>query len=64
MSEEFRKGDDVAAVENPLLCKGVAVAVDACSLYTSTLIVFVEHVIAGAFCKLLTEDVAEEKVVI
>jgi len=47
-----------------LFCKGMAVAVDACGLHTSALVVFVEHMIAGAFRELLTEDVTEEKVVI
>ena len=37
---------------------------DACGLHTSALVVFVEHMIARAFRELLTEDVAEEKVVI
>ena len=64
MSEEFRKGDDVAAVEDPLLCKCVAVAVDACGLHASTLVVFVKHMIARAFRELLTEDITEEEIVI
>ena len=37
---------------------------DACGLHTSTLVVLVEHMIASAFRELLTEDVAEEEIVI
>ena len=37
---------------------------DAGGLYTSALVVLIEHMIASAFRELLTEDVAEEKVVI
>ena len=37
---------------------------DACGLHTSALVIFIEHMITGAFRELLTEDVAEEKVVI
>ena len=47
-----------------MLCKGMAVTVDACGLHTSALVVFIEHMIASAFRELLTEDVAEEEVVI
>ena len=47
-----------------MFCKGMAVAVNACGLYASTLVVFVEHMIARAFRELLTEDVTEEEVVI
>ena len=64
VTEELWEGDNVAAVEDPLLCKCVAVAVDACGLHASTLVVLIEHMIAGAFRELLTEDVTEEKVVI
>ena len=42
----------------------MAVAVDACGLHASTFVVLIEHMIAGAFRELLTEDVTEEKVVI
>ena len=37
---------------------------DACGLHASTLVIFVEHMITGAFRELLTEDVAEEKVAV
>lgn len=47
-----------------MLCKGVAVAVDACGLHTSAFVVLIEHMIAGAFRELLTEDVTEEEVII
>ena len=47
-----------------MLCEGMAVTVNACGLHASALVVFVEHMIAGAFRELLSEDVAEEKVVI
>ena len=47
-----------------MFCKGVAVAVDACGLHASSFVIFIEHMIAGAFRELLPEDVAEEKVVI
>ena len=42
----------------------MAVAVDACGLHASTLVIFVEHMIAGAFRELLTENVAEKEIVI
>ena len=42
----------------------MAVAVDACGLHTSALVVFIEHMITRTFRELLTEDVAEEEVVI
>ena len=42
----------------------MAIAVDACGLHASTFVVLIEHMIAGAFRELLTEDVAEEEVVI
>ena len=47
-----------------MLCKGMAVAVDACGLHASTFVVLIEHMIASAFRELLTEDVAEEEVVV
>ena len=47
-----------------MLCEGMAVAVDACGLHASTLVVLIEHMIAGAFRELLPEDVAEEKVAV
>ena len=47
-----------------MLCKGMTVAVDACGLHASTLVVFVEHMIARAFRELLTEDVAEKEIVV
>ena len=37
---------------------------DACGLHASTLVVFVEHMIARAFRELLTEDVAEKEIVV
>ena len=37
---------------------------DACGLNASTLVVLIEHMIAGAFRELLTEDVAKEEVVV
>ena len=64
MPKEFRKGDDVAAVEDPLLCEGMAVAVNACGLHTSAFVIFIEHMIARAFRELLTENVAEKEIVI
>ena len=42
----------------------MAVAVDACSLHASTLVIFIEHMIAGAFRELLPEDVTEEEIVV
>ena len=64
MPKKLWEGDDVAAVEDPLLCKGMAVAVDACGLHTSAFVIFIEHMIARAFRELLTEDVAEKEIVI
>ena len=37
---------------------------DACCRYASTFVVLIEHMIAGAFRELLTENVAEEEVVV
>ena len=47
-----------------MLCEGMAVAVDACGLHASPFVIFIEHMIAGAFRELLTEDIAKEEVVI
>ena len=47
-----------------MLCKGMAVAVDACGLHASTFVVLIEHMIASAFRELLTENVAKEEVVV
>ena len=47
-----------------MLCEGMAVAVDTCGLHTSAFVVLIEHVIAGAFRELLTENVAEKEIVV
>ena len=47
-----------------MLCKGMAVAVDACALHASALVVLIEHMIASAFRELLPEDVAEKEILI
>ena len=60
MTEEFRKGDHVTTVDDPLFCEGVAVAMNSSSLYSPALVVLIESGIAGAFGKLLTVDVAEK----
>ena len=47
-----------------MLCKGMAVAVDTCGLHTSFFVIFIEHMIASSLYELLTEDIAEEEVVV
>ena len=42
---------------------GSAIAVDAGGFNFATLVIFVEHMIAGAFYKLLTENIAEKEIV-
>ena len=37
---------------------------DACGLHASPFVIFIEHMIAGAFRELLTEDVAEEEIIV
>lgn len=64
MTEEFREGHDVSTIEDPLFGKGVAVTVDTRCLHASTLVIFIEHMIARAFRELLTEYVAKQIIVI
>ena len=64
VSEQFRKRNDIATVNDPLLGKGMPISMNARSLYTTALIIFIEHVVAGTLCELLTEAITEQKVVI
>ena len=64
MSEQFRKGDHVTTVNDPLLGKSVSISMDTGSFYSPTFVVIVESGIAGAFSKLLTVDIAEKVVLI
>ena len=64
VTEELREGYDITAVDDPLFGEGMTVAVNACGLHTSALVVFVKHMIAGAFRELLTEDITEQVIII
>ena len=64
MAEEFRKGDYVSTVDDPLLGEGVSISMDTGCFYSPTFVVVVESGVAGAFGKLLTVDVAEKIVLI
>lgn len=64
MTEKLGEGNDVTAIEDPLLCKGMTVPMNSRCFNASPFIIFIEHMIASALYELLTEDVTEEKIVI
>ena len=64
MTEEFREGDHISAVYDPLFSKGVSISMNSGSFHSPALVVVIESGVAGAFGKLLTVDVAEEVVII
>jgi hypothetical protein len=64
VAEEFREGDHVTTIKDPLFGEGVAVAMNPGSFYSPALVVVIESGVAGAFGKLLTVDVAEKEVLI
>ena len=61
--KQFRERNDIAAIDDPLLGEGMTISMDACCRYPTALIIFVEHVIAGALRELLTEAITEQKVI-
>ena len=64
MPEQFRKRNDIATVDDPLFCKGMPISMNTGSLYTSALIILIEHVVAGTLRELLAEAITEQEVVI
>ena len=62
MSEQSGKRNNIAAVQNPLARKGVTVSVNTGGFHAAPFIIFIKHMIARALHKLLTEDVAKQKV--
>ena len=64
MTEQFRKGDHITSINDPLFCEGVSISMDTGSFYSPTFVVVVESGIAGAFSKLLTVDIAEKVILI
>jgi hypothetical protein len=63
MTEKSGEGYHVAAVQNPLSCKCMTVSVNTGGFNPSPLIVFVKHVVARAFHKLLSKYITKEKIV-
>ena len=64
MPKQFRERNNIAAVNDPLLCKCVPISMNTGSLNATTLIIFIEHVITGTLCELLAEAITEQEVVI
>ena len=60
VTEEFREGDNVSTVKDPLFGKSVAVAVDFGRLYSPTLVVVIESSVSSAFNDLMTVDITEK----
>ena len=60
MTEYFGERNDVAAVENPLLGKSVTIPMYTCRLNAAALVIFIEHVIASAFNKLLAKYITKQ----
>ena len=62
VTEKPRKRYHVAAVQNPLSCKGMTVSVNTGGLNAAAFVILREHMITRAFHKLLTKHIAKEKV--
>ena len=62
MSEKSGEGHHIAAVQNPLSCEGMTVAVNTGGFNPSPLVIFVKHMIASAFHKLLSKHITKEKI--
>jgi hypothetical protein len=64
MAKYFGKGDHIPAAQNPLFRKGVSVPMDASGLHSAPLVILIQHMIRGAFGQLLSENIAEQKIII
>ena len=64
MPKQFRERNNIATVNDPLLGKGMPISMNTGSLDTTTLIIFIEHVITGTLRELLTEAITEQIIVI
>ena len=48
MTENFREGNHVSAVQDPLFCERMSVPMEASSLHAAPLIILIKHVISCA----------------
>ena len=64
VAKYFGEGDHIPAIQNPLFRKGVSVPMDASGLHSAPLVILIQHMIRGAFGQLLSENIAEQKIII
>ena len=62
VTEKARKGYHIAAVQNPLPRKGMAISVNAGRFHAAPLVVFIKHVVACALDQLFAIRIAKQKI--